>query len=582
MAAGSGPRMPHRMPAMPDAMKRFFPKRLPLFVVLALMPCLLSNSCASSRAARMGYSTRGLTPSAETSYQFLVYQDLLRQGKKDEAAQMLASLAEAHPSPDIAVELANLQWGSNEREKATETLEKALAAFPQSRQLTFYLANAYQMRRLGDQAIATLTRFLEKHPKDAATLHELASLLVDAGKHGEAADFLSRIPENERDATIWFLLAKASAGQNRPKEAIRQLRQALAKDQNLMVAWIDLGTLLDQEGDLKGAEESYQKMLQLGEDSSEVRSKLLRVALKQKNPAKALKFLKSSPSDKALLLDAMAAMIEAGYPKQAKQVLSLLAAADPKSPDLPFYKAVLAYEGDKNPRAAMDILGQVPTDNPNYDKSLSFRVQIASEMGDAAKARTLVREARERFPDKKEFVVLEAALLDKGGDTGQAAVVLEKAVAAWPDDLDMLYRYGVALEKLKRRDEAKAVMERIVAKDPANPEALNYLGYSLAEEGRDLEKALTMIRTALEKEPDNPYYLDSLAWVLFKLKRADEALTAIERSIAHKVKDAIIWEHYGDIAAAAGRKAEAQRAYRTALELGSETPDAVKKKLGDL
>jgi Flp pilus assembly protein TadD len=176
-------------------------------------------------------------------------------------------------------------------------------------------------------------------------------------------------------------------------------------------------------------------------------------------------------------------------------------------------------------------------------------------------------------------VTMEAAILDKRGDTAQAATVLGKALESTPDDVDLLYRYGVALEKLKRRDEAKTVMEKIVAKDPGNPDALNYLGYSLAEEGRDLEKALTMIRTALEKEPDNPFFLDSLAWTLFKLKRADEALATIERAIAHKVKDAIIWEHYGDIAAAAGRKADAQKAYRTALELGSDTPAAVKTKL---
>ena len=137
----------------------------------------------------------------------------------------------------------------------------------------------------------------------------------------------------------------------------------------------------------------------------------------------------------------------------------------------------------------------------------------------------------------------------------------------------------MALEKLKRRDEAKAVMERIVDKDAGHADALNYLGYSLAEDGRDLERALGMIEKALEKEPDNPFFLDSKAWALYKLKRMDDALAAIEKAINHKVKDAIIWEHYGDIAAAAGRKAEAQKAYRSALELGSESPAAGTKKL---
>jgi len=162
---------------MPDANSRFFAARLPFFLVLALLPCLLSNSCASTTSTRAAHAEKGLSPSAETDYRFLVYQDLLRQGKKDEAAKALEQLAERFPSPDIAVELANLQWGQNEREKATATLEKALAAFPDARELTFYLANAYQMRRMTDEAYQTLQRFLDKHPNDAPAVRELASVL---------------------------------------------------------------------------------------------------------------------------------------------------------------------------------------------------------------------------------------------------------------------------------------------------------------------------------------------------------------------------------------------------------------------
>lgn len=567
---------------MPDLSHRFFPTRLPVFLVLALLPCLLSNSCASSRSARPAYAAKGLTSSADTAYQFLVYQDLARQGKKDEAISVLSGLAVSHPSPEVSVELANVQWGLNDREGATLTLEKALTAFPGSRQLTFYLANAYQMRRMEDMAVRTLERFLEKHPADVPARQELASLLEDGGKHREALGVLGRIPEKDRDATVLYLMAKASIGLGQKAEAIARLRQALVLDAALTPAWLELAGLLEQEGDLKAAEECYRRLLAQGDETPEIRAKLARILIKQKNPAQAVRLLSEGAPDKARFLDAMSALVEAGYPKQAKQVLALLTAQDPSSPDLPFYRAVLAYEGDKNPKEALAILGKVQPDNPNYDKSLSFRIQIASELGDLGKAQALVDEARQRYPEKREFVTVEAALRDKRGDTAGAAQVLETALAGAPDDVDLLYRYGVALEKLKRRDEAKVVMEKIVAKDPGNPDALNYLGYSLAEEGRDLEKALAMIKTALEKEPDNPFFLDSLAWTLHKLKRVDEALAAIEQAIAHKVKDAIIWEHYGDIAAAAGRKAEAQKAYRNALQLGSETPAAVKKKLGAL
>jgi len=477
------------------------------------------------------------------------------------------------------VELPTSSGGRNEREQATATLEKALAAFPDARELTFYLASAYQMRRMTDEACRTLQHFLERHPKDGPAVRELASIMLDVGRDRDAADLLQKLPEADRGATDFFLLAKAQSGMGQPQAAIRSLRAAVNKNPGLMPAWADLATLLEQTGDLQGAEDCYRKMLAQGDATGEVRTRLVRLAIKRKDPAAASKLLATGKRDKAFLLSAMSAFIEAKYVKQARQALAFLENADPDNPELLFYQAVLAYEGENNPQAAMDILAKVPSSNPNYDKSYAFRIQIAMETGKTDTAEALVRQARKLFPDKKEFVAVDASIKDKLGHTPEAATILKDALNQWPDDLDLLYRYGVALEKLKRRSEARQVMEKIVTLDPQNPDALNYLGYSLAEEGRDLNKALTMISTALEKEPDNPFFLDSLAWVLYKLNRAQEALTTIQKAIAHKVKDAIIWEHYGDIAAAAGRKAEAIKAYRTALELGSETPDAVRKKL---
>lgn len=567
---------------MSDATSRLFPARLPLIFVLALLPCLLSNSCASSTTAHNAHAAKGLSAAAETDYLFLIYQDQLRQGQKDEATATLENLTTRHPSPDLFVELANLQWGQNDRKKATATLEKGLAAFPEAKQLTFYLANAYQMRRMTTEACQVLERFLAAHPGNPPAARELASILIDSGKHQEAAALLAKLPEDKLGPAGAYLRAKAAAGLGNPKEAIRHLRVALRLDATLMPAWADLALLLEREGDIKGAEDCYRTMMAQGEDSTEIRAKLVRLAIKRKDPAGAIKILNTSAKNKSLLLDAMSAFIEAKYVRQARQALTMLEAADPKAPELPFYRAVLAYEGEKKPRTALNILAQVPPDNPNYDKSLGFRIQIALEIGKMAMARDLVRQARERYPDNKEFLAVDAAIRDKLGHTDEAADILKQALDKWPTDLDLLYRYGVALEKLKRRDEARRVMEKIVGLDPKNADALNYLGYSLAEEGRDLDKALTMITTALEREPDNPFFLDSLAWTLHKLHRADEALATIQRAVAHKVTDAIIWEHYGDIAAAAGRKTEAVKAYRTALDLGSETPDAVRKKLEGL
>ena len=94
-------------------------------------------------------------------------------------------------------------------------------------------------------------------------------------------------------------------GMGQTKEAIRSLRASVDKDPTLIPAWADLASLLEQEGDLKGAEDCYRKMLAQGDATGEVRARLVRLAIKRKDPAGAISLLAEDKKDKAVLLDAM-------------------------------------------------------------------------------------------------------------------------------------------------------------------------------------------------------------------------------------------------------------------------------------
>lgn len=114
--------------------------------------------------------------------------------------------------------------------------------------------------------------------------------------------------------------------------------------------------------------------------------------------------------------------------------------------------------------------------------------------------------------------------------------------------------------------------------DPKHAEALNYLGYMWAERGENLAEARVFIERALAVEPDNPAFLDSLAWVLFKQGQAAQALEHQLRSLKLMPEpDATLLDHLGDIYAALGRHVEARDAWRQSLEV--EASPAVEKKL---
>jgi tetratricopeptide (TPR) repeat protein len=153
--------------------------------------------------------------------------------------------------------------------------------------------------------------------------------------------------------------------------------------------------------------------------------------------------------------------------------------------------------------------------------------------------------------------------------------------------------------ELKQVDKAVSVLEALVEKEPNNPTYNNDLGYILADNSRDLEKAEKLIRKALEEdkkrrqkaadeadpdekdkddeetaELDNASYLDSLGWVLYRAKRYDEAQKALESAVALEAgRNTEIYDHLGDVLAAKGDKVGANKYY----QLGLETVSASKR-----
>jgi Flp pilus assembly protein TadD len=122
-------------------------------------------------------------------------------------------------------------------------------------------------------------------------------------------------------------------------------------------------------------------------------------------------------------------------------------------------------------------------------------------------------------------------------------------------------------------------MERAVELDPKEARALNYLGYSLADRGKELARAESLIRRALAIDPDNGAYLDSLGWVLVKLERYPEAQEQLARAADLMAGDATVREHLGDLYMKQNDVERALAEWRTAQGLRPEDPTRLRRKI---
>jgi len=133
----------------------------------------------------------------------------------------------------------------------------------------------------------------------------------------------------------------------------------------------------------------------------------------------------------------------------------------------------------------------------------------------------------------------------------------------------------VLYEKSGNSEKAIDAMEEVLKVDPEHANALNFIGYTWADKGMNLERAEEMIRKALSKKPDDGYILDSMGWVYFKKNDYKKALEYIQKASEKLPDDPTITEHLGDIYSALGAKEKAQQFYEMAIKLEK---DEIKKK----
>jgi tetratricopeptide (TPR) repeat protein len=233
----------------------------------------------------------------------------------------------------------------------------------------------------------------------------------------------------------------------------------------------------------------------------------------------------------------------------------------------------------------------------NYEQSLLINPDHASTylrlaelllgpLKDPERAVKFLTEARRRFPGAPEIIYYLAIAQREGKQTQQAVATFEEALHEAQLDQDdeivnakFYFNYGAAAEQAGLYEKAADLLRKSIAIDPANAaEAYNYLGYMWADHNMHLDEAEEMIKHALEFEPNNGSYLDSLGWVEFRKGKFDQALADLLRAAKNiEHEDSIVFEHIGDTFLKLGRVPEALEAWKKALALDPKNKNVADK-----
>ena len=226
-----------------------------------------------------------------------------------------------------------------------------------------------------------------------------------------------------------------------------------------------------------------------------------------------------------------------------------------------------AYQLEKNPNLALEI------------------ASLLSYLNEPRKALNFAQKAR--LKDLDSYLLLSYIYRQLDQLQESLNVLLRyRSIAEQtsnPNNLPIDYYLTIAsiYYLLDSKEDIVSSLEKALEINPDNPEANNFLGYYLADENLELKRAEKLIRTALKVEPDNPAYLDSLAWVFHRQGRKKEAIHNIQKAIRLQApnSDGIILDHAGDIFLSDGNKKNALKYWKKALEHDTDRKDEIRKKI---
>ena len=220
---------------------------------------------------------------------------------------------------------------------------------------------------------------------------------------------------------------------------------------------------------------------------------------------------------------------------------------------------------------------------PNNKDIKRNRILALYEAEQYDRAAQFAEDARRQHPDDPRFPPLLADSISKTGNTARAIEILESAIRTFAADANTHLALAGMYSDVGRGADAEKSARQALAVEPTNPRVLNYLGYMLAQNGKNLDEAIQLVNRALQVAPGEGAYLDSLGWAHFRRGDLNEAEKYIGAAAEKMPDNAEVLDHLGDLHARLGRWQDAIAAWTRALkgQGGGIEPATVQKKIDD-
>ena len=482
-------------------------------------------------------------------------------------------------------------------EKALESYRKALALDPANTDLAVKVAYDYLRRGETPDAISVLKDAVKAAPKETAPFLALSSTYLRhlhkpdlAVKYAQAAIEIAPRTFAPYEA-LWEVYL--SGGQTaKAEQVLEKAARSKSTDPNF---WLSLAELSSRsvlrdagaslsEVELQRVGRLLEKAAACGEKDPAALSKIGDLYILTRQTDKALPFYKKvvdlKPSYPQIREKLAGCFVETGQTDAAIEVIEDLVKVNPLSVAA-YDQLTQLYLKAGHQQKALASARQALLIEPQLLPRHLQVIDLLFKQKDYLGAVAALAEARKRFPQAGLLTYYHGVALSQIKQHNEAMRAFERALVeagnSQPDLLnaDFYFDYGAAAEQAGQYVKATELFRKSIELDPGNAaRSYNYLGYMWVERSENLDEAGQFIRRALEMEPANGAYIDSLGWLYFKQGKFEEALTELLRAAELLPEpDAVVFEHIGDACDRLGRRAEAVLYWQKALQLNPQSKD---------
>jgi tetratricopeptide (TPR) repeat protein len=493
---------------------------------------------------------------AQADYHFTLGETFSLEGNPAKAIEEYRLTLVYDPqSTAVRLRLASEYVKQGMVSEAVNQTKAAIEIAPNNIDSRMLLGGLYSSLRMFDEALKQYDAVQKLEPKNFDAPMFVGALFAEQKKFGEAAsrfEKLAKMSDNPNAHVAWYYLGRVRLEDNKDDvggRAEAAFQQALVQKPSFVDPLLSLGALYETTGRKEKAISLYANFQEKYGPNATVAETLAQVYLEREQYDQALQQFgiieAADPEDLNARVKTAFILIQVKRYSEAIVKLEDLLGRMPSADKVRFYLGAV-YEEVKNYKAAIPHFLKIEKVSPFFAESRIHASYLYKIVGDSAKAVSTIEEAIKEMPDHAPFYTLYASHLDDRHEYAKATVMLKEAVKRFPKNAQLQYFLGNMFDRSGDRKSTIEAMKTVLTIEEDHVQALNYLAYTYAETGAELESAEKLARRALELKPQDGYVMDTLGWVLFKRGSFEESVKILEDAHRLQPDEAIIADHLGD------------------------------------